>query len=120
MGACMITKLFISDSVGVLSSPDFNLQIVARGGELTRGVAVKKLTNGRGVVVSSIVGLQMMRILDRGTSSVQDMVAIVLFNILPQIADIIIACTYIAAALEVTLYHTHALCCQHVLLHCDD
>jgi ABC-type transport system involved in Fe-S cluster assembly fused permease/ATPase subunit len=62
----------------------------------------------------------MMRILDRGTSSVQDMVAIVLFNILPQIADIIIACTYIAAALEVSLYHMNARCCQHVFLQCND
>lgn len=44
-----------------------------------------------------------MRILERGTSSVQDMVAVVLFNILPQVADIIIACIYIAAHLEVWL-----------------
>jgi ATP-binding cassette, subfamily B (MDR/TAP), member 6 len=42
-----------------------------------------------------------MRILERGTNSVQDMVAIVLFNIVPQIFDIIIACAYIAAKLQV-------------------
>ncbi|KAG1666247.1 hypothetical protein FOA52_011549 [Chlamydomonas sp. UWO 241] len=43
---------------------------------------------------------QIMRVLDRGTSSIQDTVSIVLFNVLPQIADIVVACTYLALKMQ--------------------
>ena len=43
---------------------------------------------------------QIMRILDRGTSAIQDVVAVILFNVFPQILDIIGACTYLAWVLD--------------------
>mmetsp|Transcript_18402 Transcript_18402/g.51583 ORF Transcript_18402/g.51583 Transcript_18402/m.51583 type:complete len:1155 (+) Transcript_18402:140-3604(+) len=43
---------------------------------------------------------QIMRILDRGTTSIQDTVEIVMFNVLPQLVDIVAACTYLAAAMQ--------------------
>ncbi|KAG2501077.1 hypothetical protein HYH03_000896 [Edaphochlamys debaryana] len=43
---------------------------------------------------------QIMRILDRGTSSIQDTVSIVLFNVVPQLIDIVVACTYLALKLQ--------------------
>ncbi|KAF8055403.1 Abcb6 [Scenedesmus sp. PABB004] len=42
---------------------------------------------------------QIMRILDRGTSSIQDTVEVVLFNVLPQLVDIAVAVAYLAAAM---------------------
>jgi ATP-binding cassette subfamily B (MDR/TAP) protein 6 len=39
---------------------------------------------------------QVMRILDRGTSSIQDITTIALFNVLPQLLDVAGACTYLA------------------------
>ena len=41
-----------------------------------------------------------MRILDRGTSSIQDTVSIVLFNVIPQCFDIVVACSYLAARMQ--------------------
>ncbi|KAI8474748.1 MAG: ABC transporter type 1, transmembrane domain-containing protein [Monoraphidium minutum] len=43
---------------------------------------------------------QVMRILDRGTTSIQDTVSIVLFNVLPSMVDIIVACSYLAGRME--------------------
>ncbi|KAG2448895.1 hypothetical protein HYH02_006243 [Chlamydomonas schloesseri] len=43
---------------------------------------------------------QIMRILDRGTSSIQDTVSIVLFNVVPQLIDIVVACTYLAFKMQ--------------------
>ncbi|KXZ43254.1 hypothetical protein GPECTOR_96g720 [Gonium pectorale] len=43
---------------------------------------------------------QIMRILDRGTSSIQDTVSIVLFNVIPQLIDIVVACTYLALRMQ--------------------
>ncbi|GIL72034.1 hypothetical protein Vretimale_559 [Volvox reticuliferus] len=43
---------------------------------------------------------QIMRILDRGTSSIQDTVSIVLFNVIPQLIDIVVACTYLALKMQ--------------------
>ncbi|GFR40170.1 hypothetical protein Agub_g727 [Astrephomene gubernaculifera] len=43
---------------------------------------------------------QIMRILDRGTSSIQDTVSIVLFNVIPQLIDIVVACTYLAVRMQ--------------------
>lgn len=43
---------------------------------------------------------QIMRILDRGTSSIQDTVSIVLFNVIPQMVDIVVACTYLATRMQ--------------------
>ncbi|GAX77428.1 hypothetical protein CEUSTIGMA_g4873.t1 [Chlamydomonas eustigma] len=43
---------------------------------------------------------QVMRILERGTTSIQDTVSIVLFNVLPQVADIVVACVYLAVKME--------------------
>jgi ABC-type transport system involved in Fe-S cluster assembly fused permease/ATPase subunit len=37
-----------------------------------------------------------------GTSSIQDMVSIVLFNVIPQMADIFVACTYLLLATQVS------------------
>jgi ATP-binding cassette subfamily B (MDR/TAP) protein 6 len=42
-----------------------------------------------------------MRILDRGTSSIQDIVQIMLLNLIPQLLDIGVACTYLATAMQV-------------------
>ncbi len=44
-----------------------------------------------------------MRILDRGTSSIQTIMAVVIFNVVPQLVDICTACIYMATALEVCL-----------------
>lgn len=44
---------------------------------------------------------QVMRILDRGTSSIQDSVAIVLFNVIPQMADILVAVMYLGLYMQV-------------------
>ncbi|GFH15036.1 uncharacterized protein HaLaN_11192, partial [Haematococcus lacustris] len=41
-----------------------------------------------------------MRILDRGTTAIQDMVSIVLFNVLPQLLDVGLATVYLATAME--------------------
>ncbi|KAK9811422.1 hypothetical protein WJX72_003723 [[Myrmecia] bisecta] len=43
---------------------------------------------------------QIMRILDRGTSSIQTILAVVLFNVVPQVIDIVAACIYMASALQ--------------------
>eukprot|EP00878_Enallax_costatus_P021099 GHUV01022330.1.p1 GENE.GHUV01022330.1~~GHUV01022330.1.p1 ORF type:complete len:415 (+),score=133.81 GHUV01022330.1:1421-2665(+) len=43
---------------------------------------------------------QIMRILDRGTSSIQDTVSIVLFNVIPQMIDVLVACTYLATRMQ--------------------
>lgn len=43
---------------------------------------------------------QVMRILDRGTSSIQDTVSIVLFNVIPQTIDIVVAVAYLASRME--------------------
>ena len=37
--------------------------------------------------------LKIMRILDRGTTSIQDTVSIVLFNVLPQVMGTVLHCT---------------------------
>ena len=42
-----------------------------------------------------------MRILDRGTTAIQDTVEVVMFNVLPQLVDIVAACSYLAAAMQV-------------------
>ena len=41
-----------------------------------------------------------MRILDRGTSSIQDVMTVLLFNVLPQLADVLAACVYMALKLQ--------------------
>uniref|UniRef100_A0A383VNR8 Uncharacterized protein n=1 Tax=Tetradesmus obliquus TaxID=3088 RepID=A0A383VNR8_TETOB len=43
---------------------------------------------------------QIMRILDRGTSSIQDIVNIILFNVVPQMIDIVVACSYLATKMQ--------------------
>ncbi len=43
---------------------------------------------------------EVMRVMDRGTSSIQSILSTVLFNIVPQMFDILAACVYIASALE--------------------
>ena len=41
-----------------------------------------------------------MRILDRGTSSIQDVMTVLLFNVLPQLADVLAACIFMAIKLQ--------------------
>lgn len=41
-----------------------------------------------------------MRILDRGTSSIQDVMQVVLFNVGPQVLDVVAACTFMALRLQ--------------------
>lgn len=43
---------------------------------------------------------KVMRILDRGTSSIQDVMEVVLFSLLPQLVDVAVACAYMAARLQ--------------------
>ncbi|PSC68384.1 ATP-binding cassette sub-family B member mitochondrial [Micractinium conductrix] len=43
---------------------------------------------------------KVMRILDRGTSSIQDVMSVVLFSVIPQLVDVLAACTYMAARLQ--------------------
>ena len=43
---------------------------------------------------------EVMRVMDRGTGSLQSILSTVLFNIVPQMFDILAACVYIASALE--------------------
>ena len=43
---------------------------------------------------------KIMRILDRGTSSIQDVMTVLLFNVLPQLADVLAACVYMALKLQ--------------------
>lgn len=41
-----------------------------------------------------------MRVLDRGTSSVQDVMSVCLFNVVPQLVDVVAACAFIALRLQ--------------------
>lgn len=43
---------------------------------------------------------QVLRVLDRGTSSIQDIMSVVLFNVVPQAVDVAAACAYMAVALQ--------------------
>ncbi|KAK9864361.1 hypothetical protein WJX84_009107 [Apatococcus fuscideae] len=43
---------------------------------------------------------EVMRVMDRGTGSIQSILSTVLFNIVPQMFDILAACIYIASVLE--------------------
>ncbi|KAL4429585.1 hypothetical protein ABPG77_008634 [Micractinium sp. CCAP 211/92] len=43
---------------------------------------------------------KVMRILDRGTSSIQDVMSVVLFSVLPQLVDVLVACAYMALKLQ--------------------
>ncbi|KAL4458403.1 hypothetical protein ABPG75_013268 [Micractinium tetrahymenae] len=43
---------------------------------------------------------KVMRILDRGTSSIQDVMSVVLFSVLPQLVDVLVACLYMALKLQ--------------------
>ena len=43
---------------------------------------------------------EVMRVMDRGTYSIQSILSTVIFSIAPQMLDILLACVYIASVLE--------------------
>lgn len=43
---------------------------------------------------------EVMRVMDRGTYSIQSILSTVIFSIAPQMLDILLACIYIASVLE--------------------
>lgn len=43
---------------------------------------------------------ELTKIMDRGTSSIQDLLSVLVFSVGPSLADILIACIYIAGALQ--------------------
>ncbi|KAL4854966.1 ATP-binding cassette sub-family B member 6 [Chlorella vulgaris] len=57
---------------------------------------------------------KVMRVLDRGTSSIQDVMQVMLFNIGPQVLDVAAACTFIALKLQPW---TAAIVCVTVLFY---